>query len=154
METKIIKFKKRVNWNFPCKGISKTDNVIIGFSSYGIGTVLDTGQSTSYRLYSKEDNWNMDNFQPIEEESQSIKEIEPTQEVDWNNIAFPIWAKHQNEHIIVIYNINEKKIFYLIIYGNYIRFTNEEVFCSISDRNEWLNSLEILPKGTKIEITI
>ena len=65
-----IKISEKDKWKFPCKGISKTDNVIIGFSSYGIGTVLDTGQSTSYRLYNKEDNWNMDNFQPIEEENQ------------------------------------------------------------------------------------
>ena len=69
MEIKIIKNEKS-KWKFPCKGISKTDGTIVGFSSYGIGTVLDIGQSTNYRLYNKEYDWNMDNFQPIEEENQ------------------------------------------------------------------------------------
>ena len=153
METKIIKSKKKVNWKFPCKGISKTDNTVIGFSSYGTGTVLDIGQSY-YKLYYVSDTWNMDNFQPIEEEKQPIEDTELTQEVDWDKITLPIWAKNIDELVFLIYAIKEKRVSYLIIYGNYIRFPNEKVFWSISDKNEWLNSLEILPNGTKIEITI
>lgn len=144
---------KKVNWKFPCKGISKTDNTVIGFSSYGTGTVLDIGQSY-YKLYYVSDTWNMDNFQPIEEEKQPIEDTELTQEVDWDKITFPIWAKNIDGLVFLIYAIKEKRVSYFIICGNYIRFTNEKVFCFISDRNEWLNSLEVLPNGTKIEITI
>lgn len=153
MEIKIIKSKKKINWKFPCKGISKTDNTVIGFSSYGTGTVLDIGQSY-YKLYYVSDTWNMDNFQPIEEEKQPIEDTELTQEVDWDKITFPIWAKNIDGLVFLIYAIKEKRVSYFIIYGNYTRFTNEKVFYFISDRNEWLNSLEVLPNGTKIEITI
>lgn len=154
METKIIKSKKRVNWKFPCKGISKTDGTIVGFSGYRIGIVLDIGKSKYLKLYDIADNWNMDNFTPIKEEKQLVKDTELTQEVDWDNITLPIWAKNPDGNITLIYKIYEKRVDYLIISGNYIRFTNERTFCCISDRNEWLNSLEILPNGTKIEITI
>lgn len=153
MNIEITKPNKN-KWKFPCKGISKTDGTIVGFSSYGIGTVLDTGQSTSYRLYSKEDGWNMDNFQPIEEEKQPTENIESTEEVDWDQVTFPIWAKNIDGLVFLIYAIKERRVSYFTIYGNYTRFTNEKVFYFISDRNEWLNSLEVLPNGTKIEITI
>ena len=154
MKIEIIKPQKEVKWDYPCKGVSKTDGTIVGFSSYRIGTVLDIGESKYYKIYDIADNWNMDNFQPIEEEKQLVEDTELTREVDWDNITLPIWAKNSNGSIILIYKIHEKKVDYLVIYGNYIRFTNEMTFCCISDRNEWLNSLEILPNGTKIEITI
>ena len=62
METKIIKSKKRVNWKFPCKGISSINNTIVGFSSYGKGTVINIGECEYYKLYDIKENWNMDTF--------------------------------------------------------------------------------------------
>ena len=143
METKIIKSKKRVDWKFPCKGISKTDGTIVGFSGYRTGIVLDIGESKYYKIYDIADNWNMDNFTPIKEEKQLVKDTELTQEVDWDNITLPILAKNQNESIILIYAIHEKRVNYLIISGNYIHFNNEKTFYCISDRNEWLDTLGI-----------
>ena len=96
----------------------------------------------------------MDNFQPIEEEGQYVEDTDSTQEIEWDKITLPIWAKNTNGSIILIYKIHEKRVNYLIIIENYISFTNEKVFCFISDRNKWLNSLEVLSNGTKIEITI
>ena len=96
----------------------------------------------------------MDNFQPIEEEGQYVEDTDSTQEIEWDKITLPIWAKNSNGSVILIYKIHEKRVDYLIITGNYIRFTNEKTFCCISGRNEWLNSLEVLSNGTKIEITI
>ena len=154
METKIIKSKKRVNWKFPCKGISKTDEVVVGFSNYRVGIVLNCGKSKHYKIYDIADNWNMDNFTPIKEEKQLIEDTEPTQEVDWDNITLPIWAKNSSGSIILIYKIHEKRVDYLVIHGNYIRFTNEKTFCCISDRNEWFNSLEIISGGTEIKIVV
>ena len=67
----IKKTKLKTNqWKFPCKGISKTDEVVVGFSNYRVGIVLDCGKSKSYKIYDIADNWNMDNFTPIEEENQ------------------------------------------------------------------------------------
>ena len=154
MKIEFIKPQEEVKWRFPCEGISKTDEVVVGFSNYRVGTVLDCGKSKYYKIYDIADNWNMDNFTPIKEEKQLIEDTELTQEVDWDNITLPIWAKNSNGNIVLIYKIHEKKVDYLVIYGNYIRFTNEMTFCCISDRNEWLDTLGILSKGTKIEIII
>ena len=146
METKIIKSKKKVNWRFPCKGISKTDNTVIGFSSYGTGTVLDIGQSY-YKLYYVSDTWNMDNFQPIEEEKEEEK-----QPVDWGKIELPILAKNRDGNLIQITSIKGAEIKYKRISDEIVLII--DVFPIQGLAKQWLNSLEILPKGTKIEITI
>ena len=62
MKIEVIKPQKKVNWKFPCKGISKTDGTIVGFSGYRTGTVLDIGESKYLKLYDIADNWNMDNL--------------------------------------------------------------------------------------------
>ena len=100
MEVKIIK-PEESKWKFPCKGISKTDNMIIGFSSYGTGAVLDIGRSKYYRINDISYNWNMHNFQPIEEEKEEEK-----QPIDWDKIKLPVWAKDIRGEIIVVNGFN------------------------------------------------
>ena len=140
MEIKIIKDDK---WNYPCKGISKIDNIIVGFARYGTGVVIDVGNSTCHRLYEFSEYWIMNDFEPIEEEKQPV---------DWGKIELPIWAKNTDGNLIQITSIKGAEL-------KYRRISNEmglitDMFPTQGFANEWLNSLEILPKGTKIEITI
>lgn len=142
MEVKIIENEKS-KWNYPCKGIRKEDNLIVGFSSYGRGVVLDSGQANHLRPYEFECNWEMDNFKPIEEEKLPI---------DWDKVELPIWVKDKCGQLIQITSIKGAELKYCIISNKIAPITY--IFPTQGLAKKWLNSLEILPKGTKIEITI
>ena len=142
MEIKIIKNEKS-KWKFPCKGISIIDNRVVGFSRYGTGVVLDAGNSTCHKLYEFSEYWIMTDFVPLEEENQPI---------DWDKVELPIWAKNRAGYLIQITSIKGVEIQYRKI-SNEIVFIND-IFPTQGLAKQWLNSLEILPKGTKIEITI
>ena len=141
MEVKIIKNEKS-KWEFPCKGIRRGDGLIVGFQKYGEGTILKSPNDRIYLFYHSKD-WVMDEFEPIEEEKQPI---------DWEKIEFPIWARDSDGNLIQITSIKGAEL-------KYRRISNEmglitDMFPTQGFAKEWLNSLEILPKGTKIEITI
>lgn len=145
METKIIK-NEEGKWKFPCKGICKEDNLIVGFSSYGKGTVINIGECEYYKLYDIKENWNMDNFKPIEEEKQPI---------DWDKIEFPLWAKDEKGNILIINSINNLVVAYSSLYIEAEKMVSTgQTFMAKKERNEWLNSLEIFPKESVIKITI
>lgn len=149
----IKKTKLKTNqWKFPCKGISKTDNTVISFSSYGTGTVLDIGQSY-YKLYYVSNTWNMDNFQPIEEEKQPIEDTELTQEVDWDKIELPVWVENKDKEILQINLIDKYEIHYYTVEKGGITHAIRG-FSSTISRDEWLNNLKILPKNTEVRISI
>lgn len=142
MEIKIIN-NKESKWKFPCKGVSKTDNAVVGFSSYGTGTVLDIGKSKYYKIYDIADYWEMDNFEPIEE----------NQPIDWDKMELPVWVKNRDGNIIQVKSIKGENIQYCAICNNEMVIITD-IFPTQGFAKQWLNSLEILPKGTKIEITI
>ena len=150
MKIEVIKPKEEVKWNFPCKGISKENNVLVGFSGYGKGVVLDAGNYNA-PLYAYHEDWNMSEFVPLEEKAKGNN-------YDWSNPAFPILAKQVGEEVFTIDGFDEvdnsvsittfsfnKKVHYWC--DEIARFSSEEV------RDKWLKSLEILPKGTEIKIT-
>ena len=72
MKIEVIKPQEEVKWNFPCKGRSKTDNTVVGFSRYGQGVILDIGLSIYYRLYDMYNDWDMNNFIPLEEKEKGL----------------------------------------------------------------------------------
>ena len=136
---------KKVNWKFPCKGISVIDNIIVGFSSYGRGVVLDAGNSTCHKLYEFSEYWIMTDFVPIEEEKQPV---------DWDKVELPVWAKNRFGNLIQIKSIKGENVQYWAICGSKEMVVITDIFPTQGFAKQWLNSLEILPKGTKIEITI
>ena len=144
MEIKIIK-NEQSKWKFPCKGVCKTDDAVVGFSSYGRGVVLDSGQAAHLRPYEFECNWEMDNFEPLEKEEQPI---------DWDKIELPVWAKNRFGRLIQIKSIKGENVQYWATCGSNEMVIITDIFPTQGLAKRWLNSLEILPKGTKIEITI
>ena len=143
-----MSLREEVKWKFPCKGINKVTNLIVGFSKDKEGVVLNVGNSTYNTLYEYSEFWIMNDFEPLEEEKQPL---------DWHKIEYPIWARDK-ERIIIITDISDDDPYPVVchasIYNNGKVDLLTQSFDSILERNEWLNSLEILPKGTQIEIIL
>ena len=146
MKIEVIKPQEEVKWNFPCKGICEVNGLIIGFTKEGTGCVLDKGE-TNCDLYTSQMYLDMDKFTPIKEKGNNY---------DWSNPKFPILAKITDGEVFMIKGFDSKdnsvnltafNTQYLIICDNLASFESKE------KRNEWLKSLEILPKGTEIKIT-
>ena len=144
MKIEVIKSQEEAKWKFPCRGICKEDNLIIGFSSYGIGVVLDIGLCDDLNLYGFSKNWDMNDFEPLEEEKQPI---------DWDKMELPVWVKNRDGNIIQVESIKGENIQYCAICNNEMVIITD-IFPTQGFAKQWLNFLEILPKGTKIEITI
>lgn len=146
MKIEVIKSQEEVKWNFPCKGKRKSDGMIVGFKDFGEGTVLESEAKSSLFNYSKY--WDMSEFEPI---------VEKGNNPDWGNPKFPILAKITDGEVLMIkglgdidnsVNLTAFNTQYLDICDNRASFESKE------KRAEWLQSLEILPKGTEIKITI
>jgi len=146
MEVKINK-SERGKWNFPCKGICKEDNLIVGFSSYRIGVVLNIGQCDGFSLYDFSKDWKMNDFEPLEEEKQPI---------DWDKVELPtlLFDRKENRNLFFVERLNIDTMYIVRFYDLIENKKIEWVFRDITKRNEFLNTLEIYPKGTKIEITL
>ena len=146
MKIEVIKPQDEVKWNYPCKGIHQGSGLVVGFTEEGAGCVLEQGK-TNYELYSYEEFWDMDVFTPIKEKGNNL---------DWNNTKFPILVKGIGRDIFTIDGFDEVdnsvSVTTFNLNHNYI-CEEREKFSSEKERNEWLKSLEILPKGTEIKIT-
>lgn len=149
MKIEVIKPQEEAEWNFPCKGIGNKTDLVVGFDRYGSGCVLEKGQ-TNYNLYLYSEFWAMDTFTPLKEEKANGNNY------DWSNAKFPILVKGMGEDIFTIDGFDEVdnsvSITTFNLNHNYI-CEEREKFSSEEERNEWLKSLEILPKGTEIKIT-
>ena len=148
MKIEVIKPQEEAEWNYPCKGIHQGSGLVVGFTEEGAGCVLEQGK-TNYELYSYGEFWDMDTFTPIEEKGNNY---------DWNNPRFPILVKGVGEDIFTIDGFDEVDNSVSITAfscSGEVHYWCEEIekFSSEKERNEWLKSLEILPKGTEIKIT-
>lgn len=145
MEVKVIKSQKEAEWKFPCMGISKVNKLVVGFSGYERGVVLDIGNSDIYSIHEVSYVWDMSKFEPIEQ-------------IDWDKIIYPVYAENQSGEIIIITSIDYNDYFNAdvvkIITMPQLNHDEEKYFFDEEELNEWLNSLKILPKDTKIEITL
>lgn len=144
MKIEVIKPQAEVKWNFPCKGICKEDNLIVGFSSYRIGVVLNIGKCDGFSLYDFSKDWKMNDFEPLEEQEK--------QPIDWDKPEFSIWAQDKDGEVVKINLIDNCDVHYFGIANDKMVYSTRG-FPSIIGRDQWLNSLEILPKGTEIKIT-
>ena len=148
MKIEVIKPQEEAEWNYPCKGIHQGSGLVVGFTEEGAGCVLEQGK-TNYELYSYEEFWDMDTFTPIKEKGNNY---------DWSNPKFPILVKGVGEDIFTIDGFDEVDNSVSITTFSfsgvvYYWCEDREKFSSEKGRNEWLKSLEILPKGTEIKIT-
>ena len=142
MEIRIIKTEES-KWKFPCKGISVIDNKVVLFTKYGTGVVLDIGNSTCHKLYESSEYWIMTDFVPLKED---------TQHIDWEKVELPVWVQNKDGNLIQITSIKGEEVVCYIIPNEILCLRH--TFPTKGLAKECLNSLEVLPKGTKIEITI
>ena len=136
--------KPKVEWSFPCKGRYIGTDLVVGFSESGIGVVLDTGRSRGRYLYEFSRYWSMNQFEPIKEENQ---------QVDWDKVELPVWVENEDKEILQINLIDKYEIRYYTVEKGGITHAIRG-FSSTISRDEWLNSLEILPKNTEVRISI
>ena len=82
-----------------------------------------------------------------------VKEI-----LDIDKAEYPIYAKNQSGEIIIITSIDYNDYFNAdvvkIITMPQLIHDEEKIYFDEEELKEWLNSLEILPKGTEMKITI
>ena len=142
-----VKISEKIVWRFPCKGISKSNRLVVGFSKQNEGAVLDIGDSNSGDLYKWSTNWNMNNFEPLLEEKQSI---------DWDKVELPtlLFDRKENRNLFFVERFNIDTTYIVRFYDLIENKKIEWMFSDITKRNEFLNTLEVYPKGTKIEITL
>ena len=142
-----VKISEKIVWRFPCKGISKSNRLVVGFSKQNEGAVLDIGDSNSDDLYKWSTNWNMNNFEPLLEEKQSI---------NWDKVELPtlLFDRKENRNLFFVERFNIDTTYIVRFYDLIENKKIEWMFSDITKRNEFLNTLEVYPKGTKIEITL
>jgi hypothetical protein len=129
------------NWKFPCLGIHNTTSKIVAFMDYKKGVIVEEGNGALLLGHYRED-WEIDNFTPytpIETKQQSI---------DWDKVELPIICNNKYKEFCIIDRIGASKVEGYIVYHSGILGTLEGVFNNTEKRNEYLNSLEIIPKGT------
>ena len=145
MKIEVIKPQEEAEWNHPCKGIHQGSGLVVGFTEEGTGCVLEQGK-TNYELYSYEEFWDMDKFTPIKEKGNNY---------DWSNPKFPILAKTVDGEVFMIKGFDNKdnSVNLTAFNTQYLLICDRALFESKEKREEWLKSLEILPKGTEIKIT-
>lgn len=148
MKIEVIKPQEEVKWKFPCIGVDINDNdFIVAFTDNRKGIVLKQGNE-EFSLREYREDWKMHKFMmPLP------SELNP-QPIDWDKVELPIWAV-RGEWIMKIENIGESTLDGLEfqeslnnIQGTRLGFKDKQ------DRDKYLNSLEILPKGTKIIIEL
>ena len=146
MKIEVIKPQEEVKWKFPCLGKSKSHRAVVYFHSDGVGVVVE--QSSKYPYLYRSSVFDMQDFEPY------IPTETKPQPIDWDKVELPIWAV-RGEWIMKIESLEETSLDGLEfqeslnnIQGTRLGFKDKQ------DRDKYLNSLEILPKGTKITIEL
>ena len=141
MKIKIEKPKESI-WKFPCFGIHEKTCKIVAFMDDKKGVIVEKGYGVLSLGHYRED-WEMIQFKPYtptETKQQSI---------DWDNVELPIWLLYHG-NLLTISDITGKHMRGFVLKNNG-RVVKWDYICdNIKNRNDYLNSLEILPKGTKI----
>ena len=145
MKIKIEKPKENV-WKFPCLGKSKLDEAVVYFYSEETGVVVEQSTTYPYLYISRE--FYMEDFNPVN--SSTKPEENP---IDWDEVELPIWVKHNNGSINII---SQKGVSGLagIELGEYGAIIWSSQYDNVRERDELLNSLKVIPKGTKITIEL
>ena len=143
-----IEKPKENKWTFPCLGKLDT-GIIVYFSDWEMGVVVESDDD--YKIGYTSAIWDMDKFTPIDVNGNKLN-TKP-KPIDWDKVEFPIWFKHSSGSISMI---TQKDVFFLNgteLYEDGV-ITWASQFDNVEERDKLLNSLEILPKGTKITIEL
>lgn len=144
MKIKIEKPKESI-WKFPCLGKSCA-GVIVYFSDWKMGVVVEPNDNY-YEIGHTSASWHMDNFTPIDINGNELN-TKP-KPVDWDKAELPIWFTHRSGSVNIISQKGNSGLA-----GTELCEDGGMIWASqydnVKERNEFLNSLKILPKGTKI----
>ena len=143
MKISIEKPKENI-WKFPCLGISNYGTKVY-FIGWEMGVVVESGDD--YKIGHTSTIWDMGKFTPIDING---FELNKPKLIDWDKVELPIWAV-RGEWIMKIENLEELLLDGLEFQESFNNLQGTRLrFCNKEDRNTYLNSLKILPKGTKI----
>lgn len=142
MKIKIEKPKENV-WKFPCLG-QLSSGTKVYFTDWEIGVVVEA--YGDYKIGYTSNVWNMDKFTPIDINGFELNKLKP---IDWDEVELPIWVKHNNGSINII---SQKGVSGLagIELGEDGAIIWSSQYDNVRERDELLNSLKVIPKGTKI----
>lgn len=134
-------------WKFPCLG--KLDSgTIVYFSCWGIGVVVES--EGDFKIGHSDLLWGMDKFTPIDINGFELNKLNP---IDWDKVELPIWFNHSSGSINIITQKDGSGFAGIELCEDGVIMWRSQ-YDNVEERDKLLNSLEILPKGTKIEITI
>ena len=146
MKISIEKPKENI-WKFPCLGISNYGTKVY-FIGWEMGVVVESGDD--YKIGHTSTIWDMGKFTPIDING---FELNKPKLIDWDKVELPIWFEHSSGSVNMITMIYEDSVIGIELWDEgAINWTSK--YDGIKERDEFLNSLEILPKGTKITIEL
>ena len=140
------------NWAFPCLGIHRYDGLKVCFTSMGNGVVVGVDIKEEYGLYETSDVFDMSQFRPIK----TADTFHLPKEVNWEVAEVPFAATSpEYPGLLIIKHIHygPMTVKFDTITDKGIQ-ANSRKFSDREDRDDFLNQLEILPKGTVISIKL
>ena len=145
MKIIIEKNPKESIWEFPCLG-QVSSGTKVCFYEWERGVVVES--NNEYKIGYISAIWNMDKFTQIDINGNKLN-TNP-ESIDWDKVEMPVWAV-RGEWIMKIESLEETSLDGLEFQESLNNIQGTRLgFASKEDRNQYLNSLEILPKGTKI----
>ena len=144
MKIKIEKPKENI-WKFPCLG-QLSSGTKVYFCEWETGVVVESNDE--YKIGYISAIWDMDKFIQIDINGNKLNtNPEP---IDWDKVEFPIWVEDKDGIITQIVHIYETEIREFIIPIDGKISYNARLFITPQQKIEYLNSLKLAPKGTKI----
>ena len=144
MKIIIEKNPKESIWEFPCLG-QVSSGTKVYFYEWERGVVVES--NNEYKIGYISAIWNMDKFTQIDINGNKLN-TNP-ESIDWDKVKLPIWLLYHG-NLLTISDITGKHMRGFVLKNNG-RMVKWDYICdNIKNRNDYLNSLEILPKGTKI----
>lgn len=143
MKISIEKPKENI-WKFPCLGISNSGAKVY-FSDWKTGVIVES-ITNAPKIGHTSAAWDMDKFTPIDINGFELNKLKP---IDWDKVELPIWVEDKDDIITQIVRISETEIRDLTITDRETIFQSR-LFITPKQKTEYLKSLKVIPKGTKI----
>ena len=148
MKIKIEKPKESI-WEFPCLGQASSGTKVC-FYEWKRGVVVES--NNEYKIGYISATWNMDKFTQIDINGNKLN-TNP-ESIDWDKVELPIWVEDKDGIITQIAHIYETEIREFIIPTDGKISYNSRLFITPQQKTEYLNSLKLVPKGTKITLEL
>ena len=143
MKIKIEK-QRESNWTFPCLG-QLSSGTKVYFCEWEAGVVVESNDE--YKIGYISAMWDMDKFIQIDINGNKLN-TNP-EAIDRDKVKLPIWFEHSSGSVNIISQKGVSSLAGIELFDNGgINWASQ--YDNIKERNEFLNSIKILPKGTKI----